>query len=214
MSKKEKLKFLVGIPTINRADLLNEVLEKYFIDFKENHIFIIDNGNQEIIKRDENFEILKSNINLGVAKSWNLILEKAIELEYPRVLILNDDIYLGKNSEEIKFLIDSLYHTDLIHSQKNFCAFILTTFAYKLYGGFDESFYPAYFEDNDFKYRLKLEGGYIKESNVLDPEVYRNSMSIKKNIDLNSNFQKNEYRFIQKWGGLPNEELFTKPFNK
>jgi len=39
-------------------------------------------------------------------------------------------------------------------------------------------------------------------------------MSIKKNIDLNNNFSKNEYRYIQKWGGLPNEESFTKPFNK
>lgn len=213
MGKTDKYNFLVGIPTINRADLLNEALEKYFIDFFKNDIFIVDNGNQNIITREERFEIYKPNSNLGVAKSWNAILDKAVELEYPRVLILNDDIYLGKNRKDVEHLIETYYHADLIHSTKNLCSFIMTTFAYKMYGGFDENFYPAYFEDNDFKYRLKLNDAYVKETEGLNPEIYRNSMSIKKNVDLNNNFKKNEQRYIEKWGGLPNQEVFKKPFN-
>ena len=213
MGKTDKFDFLVGIPTINRADLLNEALEKYFIDFYKNDIFIVDNGNQDIINREERFEIYKPNKNLGVAKSWNIILDKAVELGYPRVLILNDDVYLGKHRKDVEQLIETYYHADLIHSTKNFCSFIMTTFAYKMYGGFDEDFFPAYFEDNDFKYRLKINGGYSTETEQLDPEVYRNSMSIKKDIDLNNNFQKNEKRYIEKWGGLPSEETFKTPFN-
>lgn len=213
MGKSDKLNFLVGIPTINRADLLNEALDKYFIDFFKNEIFIVDNGKQNIITRDERFEIYRPDSNLGVAKSWNTILDKAIELEIPRVLILNDDVYLGKHRKDIEEVINNYYHADIIHSTKNFCSFLMTTFAYQMYGGFDEAFYPAYFEDNDYKYRLKLEGGYSMETELLDPEVYRNSMTIKKDIDLNNNFKKNEKRYIEKWGGLPSEETFKKPFN-
>mgnify|MGYP003631957968 FL=1 len=120
MEKKKKHEFLVGIPTINRSDLLNEVLPKYFNDFHKNDIFIVDNGNQSIIERDEKFEIYRPNKNLGVAKSWNIIIQKALELGYQRVLILNDDVYLGKNRKEVESIIEKFYHGDVIHSTKNF----------------------------------------------------------------------------------------------
>ena len=190
MEKKKKHEFLVGIPTINRSDLLNEVLPKYFNDFHKNDIFIVDNGNQSIIERDEKFEIYRPNKNLGVAKSWNIIIQKALELGYQRVLILNDDVYLGKNRKEV-----------------------ISTFAFQMYDGFDENFYPAYFEDKDYMYRLKIEGGYCIEDESLDPLIYRNSMTIKKDIELNNNFATNEQLYIAKWGGLPNEEKFKTPFD-
>ena len=214
MENKKKHEFLVGIPTINRADLLNEVLPKYYEDFYKNDIFIIDNGNQNIIEREEKFHLLKPNENLGVAKSWNKIIEKGIELGYQRVLILNDDVYLGKHRKDVEALIEKLYHADIIHSTKNFCAFVISTFAYQMYGKFDENFFPAYFEDKDYMYRLKIEGGYCIESEELDPEVYRNSMTIKKDIELNNDFGLNEKRYISKWGGLPNEEIFKTPYDE
>jgi len=214
MENKKKHEFLVGIPTINRADLLNEALPKYFEDFYKNDIFIIDNGKQNIIKREEKFHLLQTDKNFGVAKSWNTIIDKAIELGYQRVLILNDDVYLGKHRKEIESLIEKYYHADIIHSTKHFCAFIISTFAYQMYGGFDEKFYPAYFEDKDYLYRLKIEGGFSVESEELVPEIYRNSMTIKKDIELNNNFPLNEKLYISKWGGLPSHETFKKPYNE
>ena len=71
MENKKKHQFLVGIPTINRADLLNEVLPKYYEDFYKNDIFIIDNGNQNIIEREEKFHLLKPNKNLGVDHAFD-----------------------------------------------------------------------------------------------------------------------------------------------
>ena len=47
----QDFKFIVAIPTINRADLLNEALEKYFEDYKDTHIAICDNVKQNIITR-------------------------------------------------------------------------------------------------------------------------------------------------------------------
>ena len=53
------MKLIIGIPTINRADLLNEALANYFEDFKNTEIVICDNGKQEIITRERNFVIYK-----------------------------------------------------------------------------------------------------------------------------------------------------------
>ena len=40
--------FAIGIPTLNRADLLNPVLKKYAADFPDTKIYVVDNGNQDI----------------------------------------------------------------------------------------------------------------------------------------------------------------------
>jgi glycosyltransferase involved in cell wall biosynthesis len=99
------MKIIIGIPTLNRADLLNEALQKYFEDFKDTEIFIVDNGKQNIITREEKFAIYRPEENLGVAKSWNTIMDYADKLEATHVLMLNDDIYLGKTEHEIKMVI-------------------------------------------------------------------------------------------------------------
>ena len=99
------MKLIIGIPTLNRADLLNEALEKYFEDFQDTEIFIVDNGNQSIITREEKFAIYRPAENLGVAKSWNMIMDYADKLKATHVLMLNDDIVLGRTEHEIKMVI-------------------------------------------------------------------------------------------------------------
>jgi GT2 family glycosyltransferase len=206
-----KTDFCLAIPTINRADLLNEALAKYFIDFSTIHILIVDNGNQDIITRDELFEIYRPEKNLGVAGSWNFLIERASQLNYRRVLILNDDIYMGKNRLDIGNIINQFPHADLTKGTKDFCAFIITAFAYTMYGKFDTNFSPAYFEDNDYLYRLKLADAYVITTELLDPEIFRNSMTIMKDRSLNDNFQNNKDYYALKWGGGVGEETLTKP---
>lgn len=42
--------FGIGIPTINRADILNPSLKRYENDLQNVPIYIVDNGKQEIYK--------------------------------------------------------------------------------------------------------------------------------------------------------------------
>jgi hypothetical protein len=51
-------------------------------------------------------------------------------------------------------------------------------------------------------------------THVLDPIIYRNSMTIAKDPSLNNNFMQYRQNYIDKWGGLPTEEIFTTPFNQ
>lgn len=208
------MKLIVGIPTINRADLLNEALERYFEDFKDTEIFIVDNGNQEIITREKKFAIYRPERNLGVAGSWNVIVDYASKIEATHVLMLNDDIVLGRAEHEIKLLINQNPDTPFFNSLQDWCSFILRVDIWKQLGGFDEGFKIAYFEDNDLSYRMVLAGMERLETSFLNPVVYRNSMTIAKNSALNQHFMDNKEYYFRKWGGYVGEETFTKPFNK
>lgn len=210
----QDFKFIVAIPTINRADLLNEALEKYFEDFKDTHIAICDNGKQDIITREENFMIYRPEENLGVAKSWNMLMDYADKIEATHVLVLNDDIYLGKTEHEINMLIRNNTDADFINSFHNWCSYIIKVDAWKKAGKFDEEFFPAYFEDNSFDYKMTLIGAKKTWTSFLDPLVYRNSMTIAKDPALNNRFAQNRELYIQMWGGLPSEEKYLTKFNQ
>jgi GT2 family glycosyltransferase len=207
-------KLVVAIPTLNRADLLNEALERYFEDFKDTHIAICDNGKQSIITREENFMIYRPEENMGVAKSWNMLMDYADKIDATHVLMLNDDIVLGKTEHEINMVIRNNPDADFINSFHNWCSYILRVDAWKKAGKFDEEFFPAYFEDNSFDYKMTLMGAKKTWTSFLDPLVYRNSMTIAKEPNLNNRFAQNRAMYIDMWGGLPTEEKYLTKFNK
>lgn len=208
------MNFFIGIPTVNRADLLNEALKKYVIDFPNTKIIIVDNGRQNIWRDHKNIWIAKQQKNLGVAGSWNLLLKHQLKI-WDNALILNDDIYLGKTEEDINVILELFENDDMILGKGvNWSVFLIRKRLVEQIGYFDENIYPAYFEDNDFAYRMYLAGKTKVNTEMLNPVIYRNSMTIQKNPELNHNFEKNRQYYISKWGGEPTKETFTKPFNK
>jgi GT2 family glycosyltransferase len=207
------MKLIIGIPTINRADLLNEALANYFEDFKNTEIVICDNGKQEIITRERNFVIYRPENNLGVSGSWNMIMDYAEKVKATHVLMLNDDIYLGKSEEEVNAIV-RLWNPEFLCTELNWCSFILSVNAYLKVGKFDENFFPAYFEDNDYFRRMLLSDVPMVFNGMLNPVIYRNSMTIQKTPELNNGFEKNRQYYISKWGGQPTQETFGTPFNQ
>ena len=210
----KEIKLVVAIPTINRDDLLNEALAKYFNDFKDTHIAICDNGKQDILTREEIFMIYRPEQNLGVSGSWNMLMDYADKINATHVLMLNDDIYLGRTEHEIKMVIKNNINSDFINSFQNWCSYILKIDMWKKVGGFDTEFFPAYFEDNSFDYKMTLVNAEKSWTSFLDPIVYRNSMTIAKDPTLNQKFAQNRQMYIDMWGGLPTQEKFKTKFNK
>lgn len=211
-----KYSFAIGIPTLNRADLLNPTLEKYFTQFPDVEIFIVNNGDKKITSRGKKFTIHKAESNYGVAKSWNYLCDQIFE-HHEYALILNDDIEINLNQDELNnFLVNQKF--DLVKCQESYylCSFALSKSCFHK-NRFDESFYPAYFEDRDYLYRMKLANLNLLSHSFLNPSKFINSATISPDGGdpfINKHFTELQNLYIQKWGGLPGSESFTNPFNK
>jgi len=201
----------IGIPTYNRYDLLQPNLLLYSRDFElENTPFyIVDNGNQNIDFPYGN--IIVNEKNIGVAASWN-ILCKSIFRTCNYALILNDDIYLGKRIYQIKELIAKKPEV-FMRCVLDWCAFVIPKSVYEKVGEFDECFFPAYYEDSSYEYRMKMKAVPMIKTPELNPHQYAKSMSIEKDPSIVDGSKKNRMLYIEMWGGEPQREKYKKPFN-
>jgi GT2 family glycosyltransferase len=207
-------KFAIGIPTLNRFDLLQPALLFYFGDFPNTKIYVVDNGKQniELKIKHPNLKIITPENNLGVSASWNLLCEKIFE-QNDYAVILNDDIYLGRREHELDNLLSN-YKKDFYCSTQDWCAFIMPKSTYKKIGDFDANFYPAYFEDNDYSYRMNLLNMKTFKIPFLDPFLYKASMTLEKDPTIRNGYINNGRLYEEKWGGRPGQEKFKKPYNK
>jgi GT2 family glycosyltransferase len=207
-------KFAIGIPTLNRFDLLHPALLFYVNDFPNTKIFVVDNGKQGISDKIKhpNIKVIESETNLGVAKSWNLLCEMIYE-QHDYAIILNDDIYWGRKEYEVDNLFSN-YKENFFVGNLEWCVFALPKKTYIEVGKFDEDFYPAYYEDNDYSYRMKLVRKFEFKVPFFNPFIYRASQTLEKDSSIKHGFVKNGELYVKKWGGKPNQEKFKRPYNK
>ncbi len=204
------MKLGLGIPTLNRFDLLFPCLVMYKNDFPKTDIFVVDNGKQNI--KVDGVNVLEQQNNLGVAASWNLILDVIFE-NNDYALILNDDIYLGKKLHEIEdYIKKKKLKNNFIRSTPDWCAFIIPKRIYEEVGRFDECFYPAYYEDKSYEYRMKLKGIVPVKSPFLNPLIYNASQTMKKFPELQEYSKANKQKYIEMWGGEPENEKYKQPY--
>lgn len=140
------------VPVLNRYDLLQRMLNS--IDYPVENLLIIDNGGKadsmyfpEIV---QNVHFLQLPSNLGVAASWNL----GIKLfpHHDRWFFASNDMVYHPGAMEM--LAEA--RTDeitLVDSFPYWHTFAIGEYVVETIGLFDESLYPAYFEDNDYQRR-------------------------------------------------------------
>ena len=203
----------LGIPTINRADLLQEALEVYKETWYGRHVYIVDNRHQQITTTASNQKVLTMPHNLGVSGSWNLLCQTLFAKGYTHVALLNDDIIWRKTADAIEEYIDA-NPNDFYLGLGTWCLFVIPLTTWEKVGKFDEQFFPAYFEDNDYCLRMRNDGLKRDMSPFFNPEVFRNSQTIAKDPTLNGNFDRNRQLFMDKWGGSPGNETYKTPYNK
>lgn len=210
------MNFAIGIPTYNRMDLLLPSLIKYITtDFVGVDIHIIDNGHQHIkfLEAMPNVKVYEQEENLGVAASWNKLCKKIYE-KHDFALILNDDIYLGYNTIVVEKAM-AICQSGFSQSNFSWSVFLMHKEFFDFVGDFDEVFYPAYYEDSDYLYRMKLLGIRQDIDALLNPQDVAISMTYEKAPDMvNAAMIENKERYIKKWGNLPLLETYTKPYNK
>jgi GT2 family glycosyltransferase len=201
--------FFVGIPTLCRHDLLAECLGTLLAGTRQPHlVYVIDNGGG-FSYPDGRVRVLSPPENLGVARSWNLL----HKLTYPHSLFLsNDDILFAPDTCEIALATPGPFVAIC-----SWACFLQREPCWQAVGEYDEALWPAYFEDNDYHYRMRLcgldyvvpSGGAVthRRSSTLQalPEVHRATLA--------RCFEANKAYYLRKWGGLPGQERFRCPFN-
>ena len=163
------------VPVLNRYDLLQRMLDS--VDVPVEHLLVIDNGTGADLAFSDNFKkvtVLDMPANLGVSGSWNLGIKSFPYAE--RWFIISNDVQFnpGALAELSKARRDEITLTARFpHWQ----AFALGDEAVSDIGLFDESLFPAYFEDNDYTRRAEFVGVNIRR---LEIEVsHENSSTIK-----------------------------------
>ncbi len=193
------------------------------------------------------FEYHRNKERWGFQKSVNFGVNHFLDKQFDYVLVLNNDILLHKNAiwrlvdrfrrggvgmvtcmdvrgecndNPANFAkMNDLDKVSVSESEHpNFSAFMVNRECWKTVGEMDMLFAPAYWEDNDMHYRMKLAG---VKAVCYPPALFFHWGSKTQNEALgNGNvivsgpmFENNRARYISKWGGVPGSETFTHPFN-
>ena len=194
----------------------------------------------------EKFSHHRNEDNWGTCRSWNFGIEDGFTRGAEYVLVLNNDIILhpdsidriierfDKKEENLAMItmmdvrgecvvpenIFNLKSQDkeitFESEHPNFSAFMINKLCWDKVGKFDEGFFPAYFEDNDWHYRIKLLGF---KAITLPTAMFYHYGSGTQNADKGNplvkgiQFDRNRDYYAKKWGGTPEAEKYIKPFN-
>lgn len=196
----------IGIPTINRADLLRESLLSLAETCPEAHIVLVDNGRQsidelleELGRRYGRYTLIENQVNKGVAGSWNQLARVAWDHEHDHVWIVNDDIILGRPEESVLKAIGARPDRVLLAFEARYASFVLPRAVHEAVGDFDEAFFPAYCEDDDYEERLDLAGLPSLTEPILEPVKFRRMSSSARDSKL-YDYERAKARLIAKWG--------------
>jgi GT2 family glycosyltransferase len=196
-----KLENLI-VPVLNRYDLLQRMLNS--VDIEVAHLLIIDNGasNKEnpleldFSDKFKKITILPMPANLGVAGSWNLGMKSFPYAE--RWFIVSDDVEFNPGALEV---LSTAKRDEISLSREfpNWQAFAIGDEVVRAIGLFDEcGFFPAYFEDDDYRRRAEFAGITLRALEI--SARHDNSSTIKAGYENKNSltFSRNQVLFQTK----------------
>lgn len=166
---------LMVVPTLTRHDLLGEMLAS--VDYPVQHLVVIDNSGRGIVGGTgpwERMTVLPMPENLGVAASWNLAIKLGFRHDW--TMIVSDDVRFEPGTLQAWDMMSREDRLLLSATWPHWCAFTIGAKVVSEVGLFDEGFYPAYFEDNDYERRCGRAGLQVSYG----PDVlHRNSSTLR-----------------------------------
>jgi GT2 family glycosyltransferase len=203
-------KIYLGIPTIAAVDALDEMLATVKQQNADILVKIIDNsgGLPDFYELAKKYRcILQVNPeNVGVAASWNQLVEWAFNDGSDHVIIANDDLTFDANDSLERMVQDARLYADKFVQDVNchYSCFVMTPYIWNTIGCFDDGFWPAYYEDNDYDVRREHAGLERHFDNY--QMTHKHSQTIQVSHIMKTinglNFETNKQRFIAKWGSM------------
>lgn len=196
--------WLVVIPSINPE--WNQECINSLIDNETNFEYIIVNNREK---------------NYGVSGAWNIGVDRVIENNIDWLVICSESVRFGPTgAKSIQQALDSASNDDMILEADDGFGWHLIAMKRELLlsvGYFDEVFFPAYFEDNDYSYRIRMisdklgKSWYPWKKFKLDATLIGIAEGLKfLNYEMDFGWLKAKYE--EKWGGSP-VEVYQHPYN-
>jgi GT2 family glycosyltransferase len=212
----------VCVPTLKKYDLLDNLIESCEnSNIKPDQYIIVDNGLKYHPKNyfDKIKIIVPENNSWGLSTCWNMFMHQYEGMK----IIANDDIYFYPDTIEKIIKAYNERPEDWFSLQKEngtllgFSCVIIRDTCFTDVGDFDENFYPAYYEDCDYLYRMNLLNK--KEYHILCNWEHEHSATFKSLSSSemekhHTTFKKNQDYFIKKWGALSPNEIYKTPFDR
>jgi GT2 family glycosyltransferase len=218
---------LLGVQTLNSiSNLKNLILS---VDYPVEVLsIVINNENFDFVSKVKNFcDNLDNNFiskidiswhpsNLGCAASWNYHFK-----QYPfcDFFVKSDDDVVFEPGTLKKMVEDYLSNDSMVFATNHtrYCCFLIPKRVLNKVGLFDENYWPANYEDDD--YLIRLNRCNEKTFTIGDNSIKHLSSGSSRNLNsdkelrLLQNFLvETESYFYKKWGGgYPNS--FSHPFN-
>jgi GT2 family glycosyltransferase len=214
-------RIFIGMPVLNRLDLLDHCIGA--IDYPA-EILVVNNNSVDVTFKQEidqlaelrKFTVLHQKRNLGVAASWNLIIRTALAHGHEWIFIGSNDTVLhsGSLKAAVEFKKEKEFGVWHLHA---FNFFLLHRATVERVGWFDENFYPAYKEDQDYCYRChiatmrRLPGmPGCRADHVGSATIRSDARYAARNQETHA---WNARYYQMKWGGDAGSEKFEHPFN-
>jgi len=217
-----------GIPIYSQVNdaqaAVDAILESSIIP---DEIVIIDNSEKNLVVSQflipitdkTKFTFINRTKNI-LSGAWNDFMQRGHDNDI--MIIANDDVKPHKHS--IEALITAAFDNPEVamlngsgHSGNSYSFFLLHPWAYKIVGPFDEGFIPAYYEDNDYDWRLRHIHKLIRleVSNATFDHVGSatfKAMTAQQQQNHHIRMVRNKQRYLAKWGGLPEHERYYTEF--
>jgi GT2 family glycosyltransferase len=203
---------VIGVPVINRPDLLVRLLDSIDEPWP---VVVIDNSpGPEIAEAvGDDVRLVCPPSNLGVAASWNFIIRTHPAEDW--WCIANADTVLAP---------DDLAHLSWemekpgpawVGMNGDWRVFAINRACVETVGLFDENYHPIYCEDADYEYRCSLAG--VPWFFIDGGATHAGSAAIRSGYAAANarTYPANRAYYEAKWGGpLRGGETFTTPFNR
>ena len=218
---------MIGTMILNGAD---DLLKQYkSIDFPVKRYFILDNsmGKDDGIRKAlatiqssehpciEEVVVATNFLNVGFSGSVNQIIKQNTDCPYWCVLSVDWHPKPGHLKRLANRLMEPFTALLCDESQNGYSAMAFKPELLYEIGYLDENFFPAYYEDNDHRYRMKLAGlewEYfpLEYEHIVSATIKRDPVLMAKN---QKTFKENGRYYIEKWGGMPGQEKYLTPFD-
>lgn len=150
--------------------------------------------------------------NLGVARSWNIGARRVLEGDYDYLVIVSAALLFGPILHTtLRQELDKHWGERVIEvTGHSWHLIALHRTLFERIGLFDENFYPAYFEQIDWCYRLKLVGWEVDFVHVWVNVLSQGSALHNHVVSIPASSLLAYY--AEKWGGAKGEETWEKPW--